>query len=340
MRLVLVSTIPNGYAEREFKGIQYCLNSVEEGFCELVNNENVDTFEKRLDDFYIVADYCYNPVFKKELVSPKLYFFIQTLYPNKTAIYYSDPLFKFENPSDFPNWDYFVFFGLSRYRKTKTEDYKNCRIWENIDISKKKILNIPIPELAFWSYIQMNDGSTDFKKIDPKHTLTYIINSKILARKKLLDFLDGKSCQLGNFPVIDNKDIQSFVERNPKCTWLTQKAFGLDFLFLQDGKFTIVQDDDIPIKAAWPMRFYEAMSVGVIPMINSEKGCDYIYNGYKFLSRCCFNGVKDFNEKLKNAKQCRSSLLAEAEKFMEKYVYDKESLFDQTVTEIAHREDD
>ena len=340
MRIVLIGTIPNGYALREFKGIQFCLNFKGPKICEILTDENLPDFVKSDDDFYIVADYYYNPTFKPEAVSDEFHAFIRSLPADSTAIYYSDPLFKFEDPSKFPNWDYFVFFGLSNYRRTQTSEYENCRIWENVDIHSKNILDIPIPELAFWSYILFNDGTHDFRLADRNCDISYIINSKVKSRMRLLEFTDGLFCQFGNLPAIDNKDIKDFVTRNSGNKWETQKAFGVNYLYLQNGKFTITMDDDIPVKVAWPMRFYEAMCVGIVPILHSEKEVNFIYKDFPKLSKLVFKNKEELDNCISFYNSNPSEyfdLLLEANEFMAKYVYDYKRLRRKTIDAIQWR---
>ena len=340
MRLFLISTIPGGYAEREFGGIQYCLNKSNKDYCHIINSSYAtDDLEILSDDFFIVADYYFNPTFKIENVNVAIVNLISRLPSNQTAIYYSDPTFKFIDPSKFDNWDYFVFFGLSNFKHLLKSDFKNCKIWENIDLSTKQILNIPIPELAFWSYIKMNNGSTVFKQAESRYDISYIINSKIKSRMKLLDYLDGIKCQLGNWKDIDNVEIKKFVERNPQNKWESQKAFGLDYLYLQDGKFTLMTDDDVSIKAAWPMRFYECAAVGIIPLIDLKKElATEIYN-LPNMWRCYFNNRDDILEILIyfDSPQMMKHLKDELQMFMQTWVYDFTRLYNKTVEEIKNR---
>lgn len=339
--IYLISTIPGGYAEREFDGIKYCLDRQNDGFCQIVNDK---TFTYTLgwrglnaEDFYIVADYYFNPTFKPEAISEELHAMIQRLPAERTAIYYSDPLFKFEDPGKFPNWKYFVFFSMANYRKTRTEEYKDCRIWENVDISEKKVLDIPISELAFWSYIKMQNGRVDFEEAQKDYDISYIINSKILARKKMLKDVRKLRCQFGNFPKIDNIEIKEFVENNPECKWETQKAFGLDYLRLQNGQFTLCCDDDKPIRVAWPMRFYEAMAVGIVPIINEDKDPDRkIYSYKRPLGICYYKGEPSLREKIRflKVKKEYAKVVRDCKKFMEEFVYDSKRLYDKTMMEV------
>lgn len=342
MRLFLISTIPGGYAEREFRGIQYCLNKSNEDFCLILNNDTYDEdiLTVKSTDFFIVADYYFNPTFKVNNVNDAILKLISRLPAEQTAIYYSDPLFKFEDPSKFENWKYFVFFGMSNYRQTETEEYKDCRIWENVDIKTKQILNLPIAEMAFWSYIQMHDDIRFFPKTKLENDFSYIINSKIKARLQLLDFLDGFKCQFGNFPAIDNKEIQEFVKHNPECEWVTQKAFGIDYLYLQNGKFTLVLDDDKPIRPAWPMRFYECMAVGIIPLIDVRKDPKKeVYLGRSQLTKCYFSNKEDLKELVEYFSDPikHFELYLDSYFFMKDYVYDYKSLYDKTIRSLIKK---
>lgn len=337
MRLYLISTIPGGYAEREFDGIQFCLNKSKKNFCEIIKSDYLkDTLNIQPSDFFIVADYYFNPTFKPENVSKAIKSLIRRLPAEQTAIYYSDPLFKFQDPKKFENWNYFVFFGLSNYVKTFSEDYKNCRLWENINISTKKILNIPISELAFWSYIKMNSDCTDFSKA-PSHSwnnISYIINSKITSRKKMLQYLDEPlTCQFGNLFNVEDDDVKEFARKNSQNDYVNKKAFGLDYLYLQSGAFTLMLDDDKPIDGAWPMRFYECMAVGIVPIIDRRKYlARSVYFGFEYLSKFYFSEKSDLIETICKGltTDFRKSLQTESEAFMRKYVYDYQRLYNLT----------
>lgn len=339
--LYLISTIPGGYAEREFDGIKYCLDRENDGFCQIVNDQTLAfTLGWRgiQDcDFYIVSDYYFNPTFDETKISKELHALIHRLPKKRTAIYYSDPLFKFEDPSKFTNWKYFVFFSLANYRKTMTDEYRDCRIWENIDISEKEVLDLPISEMAFWSYIKMQNGRIDFDPAKKDNDISYIINSKILARKNMLKDVRKLKCQFGNFKKIDNIDIQTFVKNNPQCTWETQKAFGLDYLRLQNGRFTLVCDDDKPIRVAWPMRIYEAMSVGIVPLINKHKDSEnLIYSSDRPLYICYYDGESSLKSKLRffETKTEYKKVVKDCKKFMEEFVYDSKRLYMKTISEV------
>lgn len=339
--IYLISTIPGGYAEREFGGIKYCLDRVDDALCHIVNDE---TFGYTLGwrgiqegDFYIVADYYYNPTFKPEAISSEMHAMIQRLPKERTAIYYSDPLFKFEDPSKFSNWKYFVFFSVANYRKTEKEEYKDCRIWENVNIEEKEVLDLPISEMAFWSYIKMQNGRTDFEEANKDYDISYIINSKILSRMGMLRDVRFLKCQFGNFPKIDNIDIQDFVNRSSGCKWETQKAFGLDYLKLQNGKFTLCCDDDIPIKVAWPMRFYEAMAVGIVPLIKETKDPSHrIYSYQRPLGICYYKGEPSLREKLRffETRKEYTKVVRDCKKFMDEFVYDAKRLYNKTISEV------
>lgn len=345
MRLYLISTIPGGYAEREFEGIQFCLNKSNKNFCEIITSSTYlkDNLSINTEDFFIVADYYFNPTFKPENVSTMVESLIKRLPTEQTAIYYSDPLFKFQDPTKFENWRYFVFFGLSNYVKTFSEDYKNCRLWDNIDISTKKFLNIPISELAFWSYIKMNGDCVDFSKApsNSKNEISYIINSKVTSRKKMLQYLDAPfSCQFGNFFNVNDKDVKEFARNNPQNDYVDKKAFGLDYLYLQSGAFTLMLDDDKPIDGAWPMRFYECLAVGIIPIIDRRKSlARSVYNGFGFLSKCYFSEKADLAETIYKGltNTSRKFLKTEAETFMQKYVYDFTRLYILTQEALLFR---
>lgn len=333
--LYLISTIPNGYALREFYGIKYCLDKSDKDFCKVIDPDKFKKSDVKVNNknFYIVSDYYFNPAFKEDKIPKSLHSLIKSLPKERTAIYYSDPLFKFDDPSKFENWRYFVFFGLSNYRKTFTKEYIDCRIWENVDITDKQILDIPIPELAFWSYIQMNNDSTEFKQAQKDFDISYIINSKVKARMRLLKYLDGSKCQLGNWPAIENDEIKWFVKRNPECQWVTQKAFGLNYLDLQNGKFTLVLDDDNPIKVAWPMRFYECMCIGILPMLDESKEVNFIYQDFDYLSALVVRDGRSLRNSINynSAPRRYNSLQIDAKKFMNKYIYDFKRLYNKTI---------
>lgn len=345
MRLYLISTIPGGYAEREFGGIQFCLNKSKKNFCEIITSSTYskDTLTINPTDFFIVADYYFNPTFKSEDVSKAVKSLIKRLPAEQTAIYYSDPLFKFNNPKKFENWNYFVFFGLSNYVKTFSEDYKNCRLWDNIDISTKKVLNIPISELAFWSYIKMNGDCTDFNKAPSNswNNISYIINSKVTSRKKMLDYLgEPLTCQFGNFFNVDDEDVKEFARKNPQNDYVSKKAFGLDYLYLQSGAFTLMLDDDKPIDGAWPMRFYECLAVGIVPIIDRRKFlARSVYRGFEFLSKCYFSKKSDLIETICKGLTdiSRKALKIDAETFMQRYVYDFTRLYNLTQEALLSR---
>ena len=338
--LYLISTIPNGYALREFYGIKYCLDQVDENFCKVVDPSSFRKKDVRVNhkDFYIISDYYFNPTFKEDAISKSLHSLIKSLPKERVAIYYSDPLFKFEDPTKFENWKYFVFFSLANYRKTTTKEYEDCRIWENVDINDKKVLDIPISELAFWSYIKMNGGSTTFEQAKKDYDISYIINSKVKSRMRLLKYLDGSKCQLGNWPAIDNDEIKWFVKKNPECQWVDQKAFGLSYLSMQNGKFTLVMDDDKPIKVAWPMRFYECMCIGILPILDESKECSFIYKDFDYLSALVVdNGRRLRGSIIYNSEPRRyNSLQIDARKFMQKYVYDANRLYKKTLEALQN----
>lgn len=341
-RLVLISTIPNGYARREFGGIQYCLNHVNPDFCVIVEPD-CEEFKMDPDDFYIVADYYFNPTFKTENMHYSVAKLISRLPAERTAIYYSDPLFKFEQPELFSNWKYIVFFSLANYRKTTIDEYKDCRLWENVDINEKDVIDIPISELAFWSYIKMNEEAGnkrfDFKQAERDYDISYIINSKILARQKLLNVTDGLLCQFGNFPAIDNINISRYVKNNPNDKWENQKVFGLNYLNIQNGLFTLVMDDDKPIKVAWPMRFYECMVKGIIPILHEAKDCEVVYKDFYQLKTLVFSDFRSLRRRIKYFKPKRehNKLRTEARLFMNKYVYDAKCLYDKTIQAIEEK---
>lgn len=265
MKLYLISCIEGGYAEREFGGIVSVLN--DEIPCKILTLSNFK-IERTADDFYIVADYYFNPTFDETKHSSlEFHKFIKSLPRSRTAIYLSDPLFKFKDPSEFDNWKYFVFFGLSNYGHTPIWMFDNCKIWENVDISEKEFLELPISELAFHSY---GVSECNFEGNHSENDMTYIINSKVKSRKKLLKYLDGLKCQLGNFSKIDDQDVQNFVKRNPQNVYEQKKAFGVDYLKLQDGKYTLILGDDLEVEAALPMRIYECMWNHVIPIFTAR----------------------------------------------------------------------
>lgn len=336
MRIVLISCIPGGYSEREFKGLAKVLNS-QFMSCICLTSKDFQ-IEKSQNDFYIVAEYHFNPLFD-EAKHSSLEFddFIRSLPRNRTAIYLSDPLFKFKDPAKFENWKYFVFFGLANYSKSPIWMYDKCKIWENVDISKKRPLDLPISELAFHSY-----GETCCNPIPntSENDITYIINSKVKSRKRLLHYINGLKCQLGNFPAIDDEDVQNFVKRNPQNIYETRKAFGKGFLELQDGKYTLVLDDDLNIEAAWPMRIYEAMWNHVIPIFTARamekfggRLVSHVFSQFPWVTTS--EDLREVIEEIEGNPQLKESLLERIDDIMQKYVFDVDRLHRLSFTKIS-----
>lgn len=331
IKLLLIPTIQEGYSHREFKGIRHVLNLASPGFCGIV--EKPEDICKRNNTFYLVADYFYNPTFDPKNVPSWLHSFIQSLPSERTAIYYSDLGFGFEEPADFGNWKYFVAFNLSNYKKTDPRDYISCKIHKTVDITNKKVLRLPIPELAFWSYLRTEEAKKEAKRdVD----ISYIVNSRILTRKKLLRYLDGIPSQLGNFPAIDDIDINKFVNDNPGNLWETQKVFGNAYLDKQNGYFTLVVEDDNPCKAFFPMRIYEAMARGIVPIIQRGSHCEFIYDNYKYLSQCKFTDNLDLKQYISINKQPENfkKLKEDINRFMEANVYNYNLLFKKVIKEL------
>jgi len=266
--LNLIITIPGGYCEREFKGFEHVLGEE----CRIITPTNFNEIKVNLSkDNFIVSDYYFHPFFKEEVLSEEFHSFIRTLPTDRTGIYCGDSRFTFTDPTKFTNWSFIVVFA-SQFEDFDLEKIKgDYRIFDNIKYGR--ICKMDIPAIAACSY---SDSST--YKREKKYDFSYIINSQVLERKHVLDAfykMDHLSLQLGNWPTLEDEDIQKFIEHRKTLSVETRyedgKAFGDEFISLNGlGKYTFTVSNGEG-HFAFPMRFSEAIRSGTLSFIHQPK---------------------------------------------------------------------